>query len=158
MKNPNLWGFTPGERRALLLICAALLVGIVYRIYRQSIIPEAMPLTAEDSTAIVAIAAAAESVIPRDLDQPDGKPDNQNLRPPTAAHDSHQERIDLNSADAQQLESLPGIGPVLAKRIIETRVRLRGFRSVEDLLTVPGIGMRRLEQLRPLVVCTSSQK
>jgi competence protein ComEA len=59
--------------------------------------------------------------------------------------------VDLNVADATQLESLPGIGPTLAAAIVEHRTRNGRFRSVDDLLEVPGIGPARLATLRPLV-------
>jgi competence protein ComEA len=60
-------------------------------------------------------------------------------------------RIDLNRADAGELDRLPGIGPVLAGRIVEHR-RLAGpYRSVEDLLAVRGIGPALFERLRDRV-------
>ena len=49
------------------------------------------------------------------------------------------------------MQKLPGIGPTLAKRIVETR-EAEPFRSVEDLRRVRGIGVKTLEKLRPLVV------
>jgi len=60
-------------------------------------------------------------------------------------------RINLNVADAAQLQSLPRIGPALADRIIEWRETNGGFTSVEDLLAVPGIGDKMLASLRELV-------
>ncbi len=60
-------------------------------------------------------------------------------------------RLSLDAATAEQLEALPGIGPVLARRIVEYRTRHGSFQRVEDLLQVDGIGPRLLEQLRPLV-------
>ncbi|MGK3952809.1 ComEA family DNA-binding protein [Microbacterium sp. I2] len=59
--------------------------------------------------------------------------------------------IDLNEADATQLETLPRIGPALAERIIAWREENGGFTSIEDLLAVPGIGDKMLESLRDLV-------
>lgn len=56
-------------------------------------------------------------------------------------------RIDLNRASASELEGLPGIGPTLARRIVEARP----LRRVEDLLRVHGIGPVRLAKLRSLV-------
>lgn len=56
--------------------------------------------------------------------------------------------IDLNSADQAALETLPGIGPALAGRIIQWREENGPFRSVDDLLAVPGIGEKLLEGLR----------
>ncbi|MBX7265673.1 ComEA family DNA-binding protein [Micromonospora sp. Llam7] len=60
-------------------------------------------------------------------------------------------RINLNTATPAQLEALPGVGPVLAQRIIEHRDRHGGFRSVGDLRQVNGIGDARYEQLKDLV-------
>ena len=59
--------------------------------------------------------------------------------------------LDLNSATAEQLEDLPGVGPSTALAIVEQRRRAGRFRSVDDLLDVPGIGPAKLAQLRPLV-------
>jgi competence protein ComEA len=58
--------------------------------------------------------------------------------------------VDLNRASAVELETLPGVGPSTAKRIIEHRER-RPFASVRDLLDVPGIGEVRFAQLRDRV-------
>ncbi len=60
-------------------------------------------------------------------------------------------KINLNTANAAELERLPRIGPAMAKRIIEFRTTRGPFRHIDDLDAVPGIGPRTLEQLRPLV-------
>jgi len=57
--------------------------------------------------------------------------------------------VDLNTASATQLDELPGIGPVLARRIVEHRAAHGAFRSPEELLAVRGIGARLLERIRP---------
>ncbi len=59
--------------------------------------------------------------------------------------------IDLNTATPEQLEAIPGIGPVLAQRIVEYRKMHGKFQSVDDLLEVHGIGRKRLENMRPYV-------
>jgi competence protein ComEA len=59
--------------------------------------------------------------------------------------------INLNTATAEQLEAIPGIGPVLAQRIIEYRQTHGRFQSVDELLEVRGIGSKRLESMRPYV-------
>lgn len=56
----------------------------------------------------------------------------------------------LNEASAERLTELPGIGPVLAGRIVARREEAGPFRRVEDVASVPGIGPARLEQLRAI--------
>lgn len=60
--------------------------------------------------------------------------------------------VDLNSATAEQLDTLSGIGPATAKAIIERRTQLGRFRSVDDLLSVKGIGEAKLDSIRSSVV------
>lgn len=60
--------------------------------------------------------------------------------------------VDLNTADAAALETLPRVGPALARRILERRETSGPFTSVEQLLDVPGIGGKTLDGLRELVV------
>ncbi|MFE9206212.1 helix-hairpin-helix domain-containing protein [Micromonospora sp. NPDC007230] len=59
--------------------------------------------------------------------------------------------VNLNTATLAQLDALPGVGPVLAQRILDHRERHGGFRSVSDLRQVEGIGDARYEQLKELV-------
>lgn len=64
------------------------------------------------------------------------------IQPPVA------EPIDLNTADLAALDSLPGVGPATARAILEERARRGGFRSIRDLLRVPGIGDGRFARLK----------
>nr|WP_256986538.1 ComEA family DNA-binding protein [Streptomyces sp. SS07] len=59
--------------------------------------------------------------------------------------------LSLNTATAEQLETLPGVGPVLAQHMIDYRTENNGFRSVDELRQVNGIGDRRFADLQPLV-------
>lgn len=59
--------------------------------------------------------------------------------------------VSLNAADASALDALPGVGPVLAQRIIDWRAEHGRFTSVDELGEVSGIGDKLLERLRPLV-------
>ena len=59
--------------------------------------------------------------------------------------------VSINVASASELEGLPGVGPVLAQRIVDHRSRFGPFREVEDLLDVPGIGEAKLAALRDFV-------
>ncbi len=60
-------------------------------------------------------------------------------------------KLNLNQASAEALETLPGIGPVLAQRIVAYREEHGPFQTVEDLLEVKGIGPVLLEKIRPYV-------
>lgn len=66
--------------------------------------------------------------------------------------------IDLNTATLQQLQQLPGVGPGVAKSIVEFRDKSGPFRRVEDLLAIRGITKQRLERIRPYVVVNVSMK
>ena len=59
--------------------------------------------------------------------------------------------LDLNTATADQLDALPGVGPVLAQNIVSYRTEHGGFRSVDELRQVDGIGDSRYERLKDLV-------
>jgi competence protein ComEA len=60
-------------------------------------------------------------------------------------------KVSLATATAEELDELPGVGPVTAQNILDYRSEHGSFRSVEDLDAVPGIGPARIEQLRDLV-------
>lgn len=68
----------------------------------------------------------------------------------TEKNNSAVQNVRINSAGVSELQQLPGIGPALAQRIVDTRSRGR-FASVEDLLRVPGIGKAKLAKLRDYV-------
>ena len=70
---------------------------------------------------------------------------------PMAASDATPPPLDLNAATQDELEGLPGIGPVIAARIIGWRTTNGAFRSVEELGEVSGIGTAILSQVRTLV-------
>lgn len=71
-------------------------------------------------------------------------------RPEEGKKPPPEQPVDLNRATEEELRRLPGIGPVLAGRIMEAR-RAEAFRRVDDLRRVRGIGAKTLEKLRPHV-------
>lgn len=81
--------------------------------------------------------------------------ESEGLLPPRGGPDKEKPRpsgqVSLNSASASELEELPGVGPVLASRILEHRAAIGSFRQADELLDVPGIGPKKLERIKPLV-------
>jgi len=113
---------TPDERRGVRLLLVIAMAGLAWDLGRARWpeTPATAPPAAPSGAPIEARAQAAE---PADT-------------------------LDLNRASAQELESLPGIGPVLARRICDHRQREGPFRSVEELRAVRGIGPRLLARIR----------
>jgi competence protein ComEA len=60
--------------------------------------------------------------------------------------------VNLNTATASELEALPGVGVAMAARIIEYRQKVGGFKKIEDLMNVKGIGEKMFLNLKPLIV------
>lgn len=71
--------------------------------------------------------------------------------PPPPVSASQSTLININTAPQTELESLPGIGPVLAQRIIDYRTTVGPFQTVDDLIEVSGIGAKTLDNLRALI-------
>ena len=61
------------------------------------------------------------------------------------------EKVNINTADAETLETVPGIGPILAGRIVAYRAEHGAFYSPEDLLNVSGIGEKTLEAMKECI-------
>ncbi len=122
-------GLTEGERRGSRLLALVLLLGTAHDLWRAHH-PGWLPAASEAPPV-----AAPAPAVPQGAGPGPG---------PAASH-----ALDLNAATVAELDALPGIGPVLAGRIIDHRRRHGAFRRVDELLSVPGIGPRLLERLRP---------
>ena len=128
-------GMTPSERSGARVLALVLAIGTLTDLYRARF---PRPVA---SSAIATDAPAAGTAGAR-------VPDPRAATPPAAVLTR---TLDLDSAGVADLDALPGIGPVLARRIVEHR-RLHGrFRHVDELLLVPGIGPRLVERLRPFL-------
>ena len=64
--------------------------------------------------------------------------------------------VNVNTATAEQLDLLPGVGPAVAGRILEHREKNGSFKSAEDLMLVKGIGEKSFEKMKPYVATSGS--
>ena len=63
--------------------------------------------------------------------------------------------VNLNTATVEQLATIPGVGPRMAERIIDYRQKNGGFKKVEDLMNVRGIGEKSFLKMKPLITVTA---
>ena len=100
------------------------------------------------------LADGVQVLVPRRIAAGEAGPSLSNGSDPSAVGAGSPElapRPSLSSATVEELEALPGIGPITAQRIVDYRMEHGPFRSVDDLDAVPGIGPTRIDQWRDLV-------
>ena len=123
----QLLNFTPQETKALIFLLIALLVGSGITLYKRShpqFAPELMMEKSPQSTV-------------------HSPPQKDSL-----SGESINKKISLNQATSEELEVIPGLGPILSQKIIEYREAKGSFRKLEDLMQVSGIGPKKFEQIK----------
>ncbi len=123
---------TKTEKKVILFLVCTLLVGAGIRLYQQTF-PSASRFDYRTSDSTFS-ALSAETV----------GDSSESLKGASAA-------LNINTATKQELMDLPGIGEVLANRIIQHRQENGAFGSVEDLRAIKGMSGKRLERLKPLI-------
>jgi len=137
-----------GEQLALVLLLALFLTGAGVLTYRRGV--AAGRAQVEAPLFVEASASAPPPVSIGVPAAPAPTPLASTIITPTPS------KIPLNTATREQLDTLPGIGPVLAQRILDYREAQRrkngkGFTSIDELLNVSGIGPKRMTAIRELV-------
>lgn len=136
-----MFDLTPSERRGALVLLALVAIGAAADLVRLEPVPAPAP---PERPAEAAAPGAAPGAAGPGMSAP-------------AAPAAPAAPLDLNTAGESELDALPGIGPVLAGRIVAHRRAHGPFRSPDDLLAVPGIGPRLLERLLPRVTVHSAR-
>jgi len=132
--------FTTKERKVILFLSVLFLLGNGIRLYRR--------IAAPDDDTILDLGSLEPA------DSAEGAKLLQSSIELKRQHEIVEEvsfPIDINRADRHQLEALPGIGTVLAGRIMTYRDSHGPFRSLEELTDVKGIGTNRLKELEPFL-------
>ncbi|MEO5988823.1 MAG: helix-hairpin-helix domain-containing protein [Candidatus Eisenbacteria bacterium] len=129
-----MFDLTPGERRGALTLLVLMMLGTAQELWQSRQPPPKLPVQGAPLSGSMTTVGASEpaSAPPRPAQAPAGP-------------------VDLNHATLQELDALPGIGPVIAGRILAHRARVGRFHSREDLLAVQGIGPKLFARLVPLV-------
>ena len=141
-------GFTHNEVKVVLFLSAMFLLGLGIRWYNAA--------TQQDRTVLFDYASADSEFATRSSALASVTPPAPAAPAPSASSTRRKpvlapKSVNLNTASAEQLILLPGIGPSYAARIVAYRTEHGPFASIDELGEVKGIGKKRLEQIRPFV-------
>jgi comEA protein len=155
-------GFTRQEQQIILFLIFSLLIGSFIKIYKSFQRPAA--IAPVEQSRVDAFREQAEALEQAAAEPPEGsvpssgrgKTRARKTSPPPApsAQPFRAESsllIDINLAGGEELQAIPGIGPVLARRIIDYRTRIGAFGDIDELQKVKGIGAKTFEKIKPYV-------
>lgn len=151
--------FTPGHALAAMLLLVAVTCASLTLLVRQSLNYATVGQSASHGIVRTYEDTQGESGATSDATQPQGSTEQPSQPEPQTSNgsqepqgmDAKDTRINLNTATLEELDSINGIGPVTARKILDYRARTGGFSSVDQLLEVSGIGAKTLEKIRAKV-------
>ncbi len=138
-------GLTKSEAGIILFLCFGLILGGTAKILNLDKSTERYDFSRSDSF-FVAASSRIDSLIAADEDTAE-----KSLNAGMSKKASLASPVDLNTASIGDLVSIPGIGKVIAQRIVDYRNANGKFGSVEELSNVKGIGTKKLEKVKPYV-------
>ncbi len=133
-------GLTPDERKVVIFFLAANALGLAVLAYKRTH-PSALP---ELSATAAGLPEPADGDSAAAAAMPEGQHGQPSVRPTKQLLSG---KVDINRADIGSLQRLPGIGPAMARRIIDHRGREGRFTAPEQLAQVKGIGPKKLKLL-----------
>lgn len=136
--------FTKNEQRVVLFLCIGFFVGLCLRIYNDHFRP--LPDIATEKPRVIAASVEAMQ---------SGREKASDEQRPGAAASNQTEKIDINRASFEELTQLPGIGEVMARRILDYRNRKGPFQTMPSLLEIKGIGPKKLEKMDNYIIIDS---
>ena len=140
--------FTSTERIVILSLVGAFIVGLGIRLFNNDAASPRFDYSASDAE--FALKSAARTGSSPAAGTPDSLTGPTGNRPPKVSGAAGRPlRVDLNSASKRELMGLPGIGEVIAERILVYREEHGAFGSVAELLKINGIGKKKLELIAP---------
>jgi len=139
--------FTKNEQRVVLFLCAGFFSGLCVWIYREHFQP--LPDIKAERPRIF---AGSTEVVPSEDSTKIQYPNNQ------GAFNNENRKININHASYDDLTQLPGIGEVMAKRIVEYRNQHGSFQHAQALMKVKGIGPKTIKNLEEYIIIDSIEE
>lgn len=136
-----MWGLTRQEQRVALFLLTTFAIGCVVLWWRQQ-----RPAPPVPQRVLKEFAERSAMALPQRLDADALQIEERKASPAPLAP------VDINTATATELMKLPGIGAVMAQRIVDYRSMSGSFSKTDDLLKVKGIGKKTFEKLAPFIV------
>lgn len=134
-------GLTPDEKKVIVFFVAVIALGNIVLLYKKMHPSFAPELKFAEIPAPIAAASGGDSISQKGLEPESHESNNKKSKITTG-------RININQAGLGDLQKLPNIGPVMAKKIVDYRETAGKFHKIEDLMKVKGIGNKKFNKLR----------